>query len=273
MRAPMRVYMGWDAREEDAFALAAATLSDRSTIPVDLRGLRADTLRRYGLLTRPVKRLGKGRSMIISEGGPVRRYISRAGVLWDEISGAPMATEFAISRFLVPALAQTGWALFVDCDVLFLADIAELFALVDDRYALMCVQHAPLTSIGEKMDRQPQLPYARKNWSSVMLFNCSHPANRTLTVELVNKATGRWLHRFAWLADELIGALPPEWNWLVNVQPCPPSPKLAHFTLGGPWLSNWETRPYDDLWLSSEAHLGAGHRAGEPRGCKGSVSR
>jgi hypothetical protein len=80
----------------------------------------------------------------------------------------------------------------------------------------MVVKHDHQPTEHWKMDGQFQTRYHRKNWSSVCLFNCDHPANKALTVDLVNSAPGRDLHAFSWLADDLIGELPPEWNWLVG---------------------------------------------------------
>ena len=52
------------------------------------------------------------------------------------------STEFTFSRFLVPVLNDyQGWALFCDCDILFLNPVEELFSLTNDKYAVMCVQH------------------------------------------------------------------------------------------------------------------------------------
>lgn len=272
---PRKVYVGWDPREVPAYLVALRTMRARSSVPLSITALRLHDLELAGLMRRERSRLAKGRPMLIGSNGITRRITTSAqrGTLWDHVSQAPMATEFACSRFLTPLLAQTGWALFVDCDVVFLADVAELFAIADrytDRYAVMCVQHGHLTHEGLKMDGQPQLPYARKNWSSVMLFNCDHPANRGLTLQAVNQWPGRDLHRFGWLQDEFIGALPPEWNWLVGVQPRPAAPKLAHFTLGGPWLSAWEPREHDDLWLEC-AKTGVGTCIGD-RDARGSTA-
>lgn len=255
-----KVYIGYDPREEAALAVAYDSLFSRSSIPLDVTELHLRQLELAGLMRRPRRVLPKGNPMVIHN-GQATRTASRRGTLWDEISAAPMATEFAISRFLTPLLAHRGWALFVDCDVVFEADVAELFALADSRYAVMCVQHGSLAAGGLKMDGQLQLPYLRKNWSSVMLFNCDHPANKGLTLEKINKLPGRDLHRFCWLDDAWIGALPPEWNWLVGVQPRPAAPKLAHFTLGGPWLAGWEPHEHDDLWLAASANRRAGCRA------------
>lgn len=210
----MNVFIGYDSREQAAYEVAKASLLRSASAPVDVYPLEAGDLYRRHLLWRPVEKV--------------------TGVMWDHLSDAAQSTEFATSRFLVPFIQRTGWALFVDSDVVFLADVAELFALADPKYAVMCVKHLPLACEPTKMDAQPQQPYYRKNWSSVMLVNCDHPAHLRLSLPMVNYWPGALLHRFAWLRDEEIGALPPEWNWLVSVQPKPETPKLAHFTLGTP---------------------------------------
>ncbi len=170
------------------------------------------------------------------------------GMLYDPISGAPMSTEHAIARFFVPWYQQyKGWALFVDGDVICRRDIGELFALADDRYAVMVVQHPPLPSIEQKKGGMVQLAYPRKNWSSVMLFNCAHMSNRALNADLLNSAPGRDLHRFFWLHDSEIGELPATWNHLVNVSAPDPDPAIAHFTLGIPPIVASGTR-FDSEW-------------------------
>jgi hypothetical protein len=115
----------------------------------------------------------------------------------------------------------------VDCDVLLRADIADLFALADPKMAVQCVQHRQEDGALTKMDGQVQTFYARKNWSSVMLFNLRHPALKVLTEAKLNTWTGRALHGFNWLADQFIGALPPEWNHLVGVEPETPMPSWS----------------------------------------------
>ena len=125
---------------------------------------------------------------------------------------------------MVPLLAHEGWALFCDCDVVFMADVAELFEQADPDKAVMVVKHRPLNETGTKMDGQAQLSYARKNWSSVMLFNCNHPANKRLSLQDINERPGRDLHAFYWLHDSEIGSLTCDWNVLVNVQEMPIMP-------------------------------------------------
>jgi lipopolysaccharide biosynthesis glycosyltransferase len=232
---PMSVWIGFDPRETAAFMVARESIRqfDRS-IPV--AAVRLRQLQEAGLYTRPTSR--------------------RLGKLWDEISGAHMATEFAIARFLVPELvrrqgdAVRGWALFMDCDVLLRTNLYELKALLDDSNAVMCVKHDHRPSFNVKMDGQEQSSYPRKNWSSVMAFNVDHPANDALTADLVNALPGRDLHRFCWLADDEIGALPPEWNHLVGHSDDGRDPKLVHFTDGGPWFEAFRNVPYSDEWFA-----------------------
>ena len=163
------------------------------------------------------------------------------------------STEFTFSRFLVPVLNNySGWALFCDCDILFLNPIEELFSFTDDKYAVMCVQHDYKPTSKKKMDGRVQSLYPRKNWSSVMLVNCGHPSNAVLHKELVNDPdiTGAYLHRFSWLKDEEIGELSPEWNWLAGwyKEPEDGTPKLIHYTEGGPWFENYRHCEYHAEW-------------------------
>jgi hypothetical protein len=101
------------------------------------------------------------------------------------------------------------------------------------------------------MDAQAQVRYARKNWSSVMLFNLDHPANWTLTVELINKVPGRDLHRFCWLDDKYIGELDVKWNWLVGHSDPTINPSIVHFTEGGPWFADYCDVPYAEEWRNN----------------------
>jgi lipopolysaccharide biosynthesis glycosyltransferase len=192
----------------------------------------------------------------LAASGILRRTTdTRGGQIYDLPSNAPCSTRFAISRFLAPILAQTGWCLFADADVVFLADVKDLFALADDRYAVMCVKHQQRVTETLKMDGQPQLQYHRKNWTSVMLWNCDHPANSRLTLDAINNRRGLDLQNLFWLHDSEIGELPPEWNWLVGVQPMPADPKIAHFTLGGPFTEGWRGGAYDEIWTNEYERL------------------
>lgn len=234
---PLRVFIGWDPRETIAYDIARWSIARRCSRPVYITGIMDKPLRHQGLYT--------------------RKHERRDGVLWDVISDAPMSTEFAITRFLTPHLAQEGWALFVDADMLILGDIWDLFKKADPDKAVQVVKHQHIPTETEKMDGQIQTTYPRKNWSSVMLFNCDHPGNRNLTLEKINTLPGRDLHAFCWLKDEEIGSLPLDWNYLVDVSPEIDRPLLAHYTLGTPDMPGYEKGPWAEKWWLEKACLEA----------------
>ena len=232
---PPRIFIGYDEREKEAYEVACSSLIQNASGPVSITPLMLERNEAWGMLT--------------------RRWQIRENRMWDVVSEAPQSTEFALSRFLTPLLAQSGWALFTDCDVVFMGDVYELFALADPDKALMVVQHNQLPTENVKMDGQAQLSYGRKNWSSVMLVNADHRAHRRLTLRTLNETPGRDLHAFSWLWDNELGALPREWNWLVGVERKPDEPKIAHFTLGGPWFPNWRGAEHDEIWLEARETL------------------
>lgn len=174
---------------------------------------------------------------------------------WVDVNdGRPFSTEFSHTRFLVPALMHyRGWALFMDADMVFTSDIKELFAMCDDKYAVMCVKHNYAPDVNKKkMDGRENLRYARKNWSSFVLWNCGHPANKQITPEKVNFLTGGDLHSFSWLSDSLIGALPPTYNYISGVSPKLPidkGPKVIHYTEGGPWFDECQNVQFAQNWV------------------------
>ncbi len=230
------VWIGYDPREHSAFSVARRSIRDNVPRGTKIFGLQLDMLKRINYYRRPTE--------------------VRDGRLFDVISEAPMSTEFAISRFLVPEMVRlhilkvSGWALFVDCDVLARRSLMPLFkkAEASKDKAVMCVKHKHIPKTDTKMDGQLQLTYARKNWSSVMMFNCDHPANQKLTVELVNTVPGRDLHRFCWLDDDQIGEIGPEWNFLVGHTPEHVDPSIVHFTEGTPAMPGYENCLYANEW-------------------------
>lgn len=240
---PYRCFLGWDAAQMHAYVVADYSLRKHARdVALDIHRLAMPTLRTQGLYTRPTG---------LTEHG-----------YWDEISAAPMSTGHAIARFLVPQLCNyEGWALFTDGDVLFRTDIAALFALADPSKAIQVVQHRHDPREVVKMDGHAQTTYARKNWSSVILWNCGHDANRALTVDLVNTLPGRDLHRFCWLDDSLIGALPARWNVLVGSE-LVVDPALVHFTSGVPDMKGYEHCDFSDEWY--EVAKRAGYRLSRP---------
>jgi hypothetical protein len=159
------------------------------------------------------------------------------------------SNNFIYSRFLVPHLMQyQGWAIFIDGDMLLRADIAELWALRDDSKAVMCVHHDYKTQTTSKYLGSSNADYPRKNWSSVVLWNCGHPANRAVTPEFVMRATGAQLHRFTWLDDSLVGEVPKVWNWLPDEFGPNKEAKLLHYTLGTPCFHEYANTPMADEW-------------------------
>jgi len=225
---PFRIFVGWDSREDIAYQVCKFSLMRRASVPVSVIPIRQQELRDKGLYTRDADPLA--------------------------------STEFTYTRFLVPDFAgYRGWALFCDCDFLWLADIRDLIALTDDCYAVMCVHHDHRPPESWKMDHRAQSNYPRKNWSSMVLYNCGHAANAALTPEIVNRETGAFLHRFQWLDDALIGALPETWNWLEgwSEKPAQGHPNVVHLTRGGPWFAEWQDVDYGDLWRAEQAAYAA----------------
>jgi lipopolysaccharide biosynthesis glycosyltransferase len=214
----MKVFVGYDPREDIAYQVCKHSILTKQP-EADVRPLVQKELRDAGWYKRPVDKLA--------------------------------STEFTFTRFLVPELMNfKGWAVFMDCDMILTTDIKELFDQADDRYAVMCVQHDYTPKEGMKMDGQKQTIYPRKNWSSVVLFNCAHPSNAKLTQDMVNdiELNGAYFHRFSWLKDEEIGALDHTWNYLVGVYNDIETPKLIHYTEGGPWFENYRNCEFSLRW-------------------------
>ena len=214
----MKVFVGYDTREDIAYQVCKHSIISKQP-DADVRPLKQNELREAGWYTRPVDKLA--------------------------------STEFTFTRFLIPELTNyEGWALFMDCDMILTTDIKKLFDQADDKYAVMCVQHDYKVQEGFKMDGQKQTIYPRKNWSSVVLWNCSHPSNKVVTTDLVNdpSTTGKYLHRFAWLDDSEIGKLDHSWNYLVGVYDDIEKPNLIHYTEGGPWFENYRYCEFHKEW-------------------------
>lgn len=166
------------------------------------------------------------------------------------------SNQFIYSRFLVPHLQNyQGWAIFADGDMVCLDDIAKLWAMRDDKYAVMVVKHDyktrhPVKYLGAKNE-----DYPRKNWSSLILWNCKHHKNQILRPYMVQTASGVFLHRFSWLDDEDIGEIPKEWNWLADEYEHQDGVSLVHYTIGGPYFTEFMNCDYADEWRNAYADV------------------
>ena len=211
---PIRIFIGYDTREAVAFSVLAHSIHRRASAPVSIAPVMLDQLK--GVFKRDVNPL--------------------------------QSTQFSFSRFLVPYLCgYQGWAVFMDCDMLVLDDIARLWALRDERYAVQVVKHVHVPKEDVKFLGAVQTRYEKKNWSSVMLMNCARC--RALTPEYVNSASGLQLHQFKWLeGDQLIGEIPARWNHLVGYDAPRADASLVHYTIGGPYFDEYRDCEYAREW-------------------------
>jgi lipopolysaccharide biosynthesis glycosyltransferase len=159
------------------------------------------------------------------------------------------SNHFIYSRFLVPHLmGYSGHAIFIDGDMIVRDDITKLWDLRQFDKDVQVVKHNYKTRMTEKYLGSKNEDYPRKNWSSVILWNCNSYPNRKLTPEFIQSATGAELHRFTWIEDSRVGELPPEWNWLPDEYGPNPNAKLLHYTLGAPCFHEFANTPMGDEW-------------------------
>lgn len=217
----IRVFVGYDPTEITAFHVLCQSIHERATEPVSITPLKLGQLAQTYVRPRE----------------------------------ANHSTEFSLSRFMVPLLCKfQGWAIFMDCDMMFREDIAELWNLKDPTKAVQVVKHDYEPSTTRKMRGAIQTFYEKKNWSSLMLFN--NTRCRKLGPSYVNRASGMEMHQFKWLAnDDLIGALPATWNHLVGEYPHDPTASCIHWTLGGPWWGEFEDVDYAVEWREARVKL------------------
>jgi hypothetical protein len=222
----LKVYVGWDPREDISYQVCEHSIKRRDP-GATVIALKQKDMRVSGIYRRDIDKLA--------------------------------TTEFTFTRFFIPYLQNyQGWAVFCDCDFVWRVPTTELEQYCDDSKAVVCVQHDYKPGEGSmKMDGQVQTLYPRKNWSSMVLWNCSHPKNQLLTPELLNKETPQFLHRFSWLEDSEIGSLPHYYNWLVGwyKEPQDGVPKILHYTEGGPWFDGYRNCEYADIWKKEIINL------------------
>lgn len=221
----LKVFIGYDPVESVAWHAMVHSILTRSSIPLAIVPVNLDNLR--GLYTRE--------------------------------RDAKQSNAFSFTRFLVPHLSNyEGYALFFDCDMMLRTDIAEVLESLerDPGKAVYVVKHDYEPRDDIKYLNTVQYSYPRKNWSSVVLWNCGHPANRAVTAEWVNTATPMELHRFQWLQDDQIGELDVRWNWLVGEYDEPPADvKNVHWTVGGPYFEEYRNADFAEEWFAEHARL------------------
>lgn len=175
--------------------------------------------------------------------------LKNAGYFWRDDHGS---TEFAFTRFLAPYLkGYYGYAIFCDSDFIWNCDPTEILDLVDPNHAVSVVKHSIQQSQIKptKMDNKNQSWYPRKNWSSLMVFNCGHPFCKKITPAIVSESPAGYLHEFTWCSNDSIGSIPHTYNYLVGYYNDIKEPKAIHYTDGGPWHSGYENVEFADKWL------------------------
>ena len=219
----IQVVIGFDQREAVAYHTFCQSILERASQPVSFTPLALNTLNSY-----------------------VEQHTDGSNA-------------FIYSRFLAPWLMDyQGWAIFADGDMICRDDIAKLWALRDDSLAVMVAKHDYKTKAHQKYLGNKNQDYPRKNWSSVILWNCAHPDNRRLDPQYVMTHPGSHLHRFAWLDDALIGEIPKDWNWLTTEYPDNYDAKLLHYTLGTPCFKDYTDSEMAELWHAEHEKINQG---------------
>ena len=223
LQSKISIVVGFDQREAVAYHVFCQSVIDHASRPVQFLPLAENTLQGY-------------------------KEVHTDG-----------SNRFIYSRFLTPYLMDfNGWAIFADGDMVCQADITELWALRDQSKAVQVVKHDYQTKSSTKYLGNKNENYPRKNWSSLILWNCSHPENKILTPEFIQNQPGSYLHRFSWLEDDLIGALPIEWNWLAIEYPESVQAKLIHYTLGTPCFKDYADESMSSCWTKNYDRLNEG---------------
>ena len=219
----VKIYIGFDQREAVVYHTFVQSLIENASIPLDITPLAVRNLKGY------------------------------------EEKHEDKSNDFVYSRFLTPFLNDfKGWAIFADGDMICQADIKELLDLRDDSKALQVVKHDYKTKAYQKYLGNINQDYPRKNWSSVILWNCAHPKHKILTPDFIANQPGKYLHRFSWLEDSEIGELPKEWNWLVTEYPNNEQANILHYTLGTPCFKDYRNTEMSDIWLKKHDRLNDG---------------
>ena len=248
------IYVGYDSREKDAFQVLKYSALKHASGPLNIYPIDQNVMRRIGFFRRAWV-LGSSLKPF-----PTSKKDHQHIDIFDM---RPYSTDFSFTRFLTPFLHRLdGWALYMDCDMYFRSDPLEIFKKYNDpKIAVYCVKHIYKPSERIKMYGTKQIRYSRKNWSSLVMYNCSHLSNRKLTIDDVNTKPGIWLHNFLWLKDREIGSMDIKWNWLEGYSSEKINPKVVHFTRGGPWFKykqfhiNRSEKKYFREWYNLKKNL------------------
>lgn len=214
------IVVGFDQREAIAYHTFCQSILEKSTIPVQFIPLAINSLYFYNE---------------------------------DHNDGS---NNFIYSRFLTPYICNfKGFAVYADGDMICNADISELADLFDTSKAVQLVKHEYKTKRSIKYFGNENKNYPRKNWSSMVVFNCQHPANRVLTPQFIQEHDGVFLHRFQWLHDDEIGELEITWNYLAIEYKSRNDAKLVHYTLGTPCLVDFKEAEMSDIWWKTYSRV------------------
>lgn len=218
---PLRIFIGFDQVEAVAYHTLVQSIIENTSVPVSITPVKMTMIPEY---TRP--------------------------------RDPHQSNEFSFTRFLVPYLADfEGLALFMDCDMMFRGDVKELFDLHEPGKSVSVVKHDYTPKDTTKYLGAIQYRYPKKNWSSVMLFDCGHDHCKRLTPYYVNTAEPMNLHRFFWTHESFVGELPVEWNHLVSEYPENPDAKLVHWTVGGCWFDEYRDVEFSREWFDMKSKM------------------
>lgn len=201
-------------------------------------------------------------SVIQNSNNPASFYpLSKNALSFYNETHSDRSNAFTYSRFLTPFIMNfEGWAIYLDGDMVCQEDISLLWKLKDSKKAVQVVKHEYKTKSNKKYLNNVNIDYPKKNWSSVIIWNCAHPKNKALTPDLISTSDGKFLHRFMWLDDEDIGELPVEWNWLAIEYPPNPAAKLIHYTPGTPCFSDYAKSEMSEIWHSAFESTMSGYK-------------
>ena len=216
---PLKIFIGYDEMECISWHTLVQSIIEKSAYPVAIIPLSLNNLKKIFTRQRDPKQ----------------------------------SNDFSFSRFLVPYLSDyEGYSIFMDSDMLLRVDINSIFNEIYNQQnkAIYVVKHSYESKHTVKFLNSVQYSYPRKNWSSFILWNCSHPSNNRVDLNFVNTATGLELHRFTWLDDDEIGELDVNWNWLVGeYEGTEDNVKNVHWTIGGPYFKKYENTNFNSEWL------------------------